>query len=71
MSDTPTAPADALATMAAELHEMELAHVELAGRIVQQRRNMALVEQVVPRRPGRPPTKPALVTSGGDTGEVA
>lgn len=61
MSD-PTAPADALATMAAELHEMELAHVELAGRIVQQRRNMALVEQTVPRRPGRPPA-PRVVTS--------
>jgi hypothetical protein len=54
MSDAPTAPAEVFAIMQAELREMELAHVELAGRIVQQRANMALVEQTMPRRPGRP-----------------
>jgi hypothetical protein len=33
---------------------MELDHVMLAGRIMQQRRAIALVEEAMPRRPVRP-----------------
>jgi hypothetical protein len=35
---------DILETMRAQLHEMELDHVQLAGRIMQHRTSMALVE---------------------------
>ena len=51
MSDTTE---DILETMRTQLHEMELDHVQLAGRIMQHRTNMALVENGPRRRPGRP-----------------
>ena len=51
MSDTTE---DILETMRTQLHEMELDHVQLAGRIMQHRTNMALVEHGGRRRGGRP-----------------
>lgn len=51
MSDTTE---DILETMRTQLHEMELDHVQLAGRIMQHRTNMALVENGPRRKPGRP-----------------
>jgi hypothetical protein len=45
---------DILDTMRAELRDLELQHVQLAGRIMQQRAAIKLVEEAMPRKPGRP-----------------
>jgi hypothetical protein len=50
MSDT----TDILETLRTQLRELELDHVQLAGRIMQARVAIKLLEEAMPRRPGRP-----------------
>ena len=58
MSDT----TDILETMRTQLRELELDHVQLAGRIMQLRDSMALIENGPRRKPGRPRRIEAVAT---------